>query len=308
MPSQIEQRVFHGIPAIYLQTASGAEATVSLLGGQVLSWIPRGGKERLYLSEQAVFDGSRSIRGGVPVCFPQFSGLGDLPKHGFLRTVLWQLTDQRVDKDFVWASLTVSDTEASRAIWPFAFTAELTVGIEAEHLTVELEITNTGTQSFDFTAALHSYLRVSEAEAISIKGLYGLEYRDAAKGDRIVRESAPEVVVEDELDRVYHQAKRPVLLDDGQRRLGIEQTGFPDVVVWNPWEHLCRQLPDMPDADFRRMICIEAAVAQHPMTLPAGESWWGRQMFSDNPEPVASLTGMLDDLEDQLGDAAEVAQ
>lgn len=305
MASQIEQIVFHGIPAIRLQTASGAQATVSLLGGQVLSWIPPAGKERLYLSEQAVFDGSRSIRGGVPVCFPQFSGLGDLPKHGLLRTVNWQLSDQRVHDDFVWVSLTVSDSDASRVLWPHAFTAELTVGIEAEHLTLELEITNTGAQSFDFTGALHSYLRVSEAEALSIKGLYGLEYRDAANGNRLERESAPEVVVEGELDRVYHQSKRPLLLDDGQRRLGIEQMGFPDVVVWNPWEHLCRELPDMPNADFRRMICIEAAVAQKPITLPAGESWWGRQMFSDNPEPPASLTGMLDELDVDDDETAE---
>lgn len=308
MPSQIEQITFNGIPAIRLQTAGGAEATVSLLGGQVLSWIPPAGKERLYLSEQAVFDGSRSIRGGVPVCFPQFSALGDLPKHGLLRTVWWQLADQRVHDDFVWASFTVSDTDQSRAIWPFSFQVELTVGIEAGHLTLELDVANTGSESFQFTGALHSYLRVSEAEALSLKGLYGLEYRDAANGHQIVRESAPELVVEGEIDRVYHQAKRPLLLDDGQRRLGIEQTGFPDVVVWNPWEHVCHELPDMPDADFRRMLCIEAAIAQHPVTVLAGEIWWGRQLFSDNPDPLTTLAGMLDDLDDHDAENAEDEQ
>lgn len=285
--SSIETLDFHGTPALRLRTARGAEATISLLGGQVLSWIPAGGRERFYVSEQACFDGSRAIRGGVPVCFPQFSGLGDLPKHGLVRTLAWQPTEQKVTQDYVWASLEITDTPATRAVWPYAFRAELTVGIEGDHLGIELEVENTGTEPFSFTGALHSYLRVSEAEALALTGLYGYEYRDAANGDRIIRESAPALYVEMEVDRVYHEVKRPILLDDGRDSVAIQQEGFPDVVVWNPWEEKCRDLPDMLDSDFRRMICVEAAAARVPITLPAGESWWGRQAFTDNPAPLS---------------------
>ena len=38
-----------------------------------------------------------------------------------------------------------------------------------------------------------------------------------------------------------------------------------------------RPVPDLPDDGFRRMLCIEAAVARQPARLPAGGSWWGRQ-------------------------------
>ena len=78
MPATIEPIEFHGQPALRLATASGARAVVALHGAQVLSWAPPGGEERLYLSPKAVFDGHSAVRGGIPVCFPQFADLGPL--------------------------------------------------------------------------------------------------------------------------------------------------------------------------------------------------------------------------------------
>ena len=83
MAATIEHIDFHGRPALRLRTKAGAAAVVSLHGAQVLSWTPPGGADRLYLSPQAVFDGRTAIRGGIPLCFPQFADLGSLPQHGF---------------------------------------------------------------------------------------------------------------------------------------------------------------------------------------------------------------------------------
>jgi glucose-6-phosphate 1-epimerase len=33
----------------------------------------------------------------------------------------------------------------------------------------------------------------------------------------------------------------------------------------------------MPDDDYLRMLCIEAAVIDKPVSLQAGETWTGRQ-------------------------------
>jgi glucose-6-phosphate 1-epimerase len=283
MSSSIETIDFHGIPAIRLQTSTGAQATVSLMGAQVLSWIPVGGKERLFLSSQAVFDGTRSIRGGIPVCFPQFSGLGDLPKHGFLRTRQWRLVNQQTDKDFALISLEICDDPETQALWPFAFRAEISVGIDRDRLDIELEVENTGSTPFAFTGALHSYLSVDEVEQSTLSGLYGLSYRDAADGNQVMRDTAPELLVEAEVDRVYHQSARPLFLEDGFGGLGIQHEGFPDTVVWNPWEEKCATLPDMNKQDFRHMICVEAAIAQAPQALASGEIWWGRQSLLTNP-------------------------
>ena len=78
-------------------------------------------------------------------------------------------------------------------------------------------------------------------------------------------------------DRIYSGVQRPLLLREPQQSLGINIEGFPDVVVWNPWEHKCAALPDMAASDFRRMLCVEAAQARRPQELEAGERWHGRQ-------------------------------
>lgn len=273
----IENIEFHGIPSWRLNGPRGSSAVISSLGGQVLSWQTPDGRERLYLSEKAVFDGSVAIRGGVPVCFPQFSSLGELPKHGFVRCRKWSLLTERCGDDYALVTLETSDDAATRALWPHAFRAELTLMIEADRIDLELCIVNTGGEPFSFTGALHSYLRLIQVEDAALEGLYGYEYRDAAHGNVIVRDSGTEVVVDGPIDRVYHDVRRPQLLKAGNHSLGIQAQGFPDVVVWNPWVEGCAALADMPADGWRKMLCVEAAVARQPVSLPAGEEWYGRQ-------------------------------
>ncbi|MBT0961415.1 D-hexose-6-phosphate mutarotase [Denitromonas iodatirespirans] len=276
MKSLITQTTFHGLPAIQVRTADGAEATVSLFGGQVLHWQPAGGRPWLYLSEQSAFDGKHAIRGGVPVCFPQFAAQGDLPRHGLVRTRPWRLIDQReVDKQ-VMLTLGIDSDDDTLALWPHLFALELTINIGGARLDMELEITNTGPDAFGFSAALHTYLRVGEVEMAELHGLKGLRYADACDGGTIKTDPMDMLRVDDPVDRIYADARRPLLLDDSGRHLQIEKENFPDVVVWNPWEAGAAALADLPDRDFRRMLCVEAA-ATAPIMLAADAQWWGRQ-------------------------------
>ncbi|APR05465.1 D-hexose-6-phosphate mutarotase [Thauera chlorobenzoica] len=277
MPSLIEHIDFHGQPALHLVTAAGARAIVSLHGAQVLSWIPPGGEERLYLSPLARFDGSAAIRGGVPVCFPQFAELGPLPRHGFARTISWSLTAERSGKDFALVTLTLSDSDATRALWPYPFWAELGILIEDSRLDLELEVENTGSEALEFTAALHTYLAVREVEQSRLEGLHGYTYHDQVDAGRTRRDSGDVLLIEAETDRIYHDVKRPLLLREYDRSLGVNADGFSDVVVWNPWVERSATIADLPADGFRRMLCVEAAAAHRPVRVDAGESWWGRQ-------------------------------
>lgn len=277
MKPGIEEIEFHGIPALRLIGPQGSSAVISRLGAQALSWITPDGRERLYLSPQAVFDGSVAIRGGVPVCFPQFSDRGELPKHGFVRTREWQLSARRSGDDYALVTLETSDDETTRALWPHAFRLELTLMIEADRIDLELCVVNTGALEFEFTAALHTYLRTIQVEDVALEGLHGHDYRDAANGDKVVRETGTELLVEAETDRVYRQVRRPQLLRAGNLSLGIQQQGFPDVVVWNPWVEKCASLTDMPADGWRHMLCVEAAAADTAQQLAAGDEWYGRQ-------------------------------
>ena len=52
----------------------GATATVARHGGHVVSWRTADGLERLFVSDRATIAAGAAIRGGIPVCFPQFAG------------------------------------------------------------------------------------------------------------------------------------------------------------------------------------------------------------------------------------------
>ncbi len=273
----IETIEFKGLEALRLHGPRGSSAVISRLGGQVLSWITPDGRERLFLSERAVFDGSVPIRGGIPVCFPQFGGVGKLPKHGFVRTSEWSVTTQRCGDEYALATLELGDDEATRALWPHAFRAEIALMLEVDRIDVEFCVENTGPAPLSFTGALHSYLRVVQVEDAALEGLHGHDYLDAANGNRIVRDTGTHLAVDGEVDRVYYDVRRPQLLNAGNLSLAIQSQGFPDVVVWNPWVDLCAGIKDMPADGWRHMLCVEAAAVRKPVILPPGEEWYGRQ-------------------------------
>lgn len=56
---------------------SGESVEVLLFGATVLSWKDAAGDEKLWLSKDAVLDGSKGVRGGIPLVFPVGSHPGD---------------------------------------------------------------------------------------------------------------------------------------------------------------------------------------------------------------------------------------
>ncbi|WP_313160432.1 lytic murein transglycosylase, partial [Stenotrophomonas sp.] len=78
-----------------------ASAAISVFGGQLLSYVPKGGKDLLWLSPSAQ-PMPAPIRGGSPVCWPYFGRQGqgtDVPSHGFVRNVAWTLKEARREAD-----------------------------------------------------------------------------------------------------------------------------------------------------------------------------------------------------------------
>ena len=270
---QAEITTFHGLPCVRL-SCGNAQALVSLHGGQLLSWIPADGRERLFLSECAVFDSATAIRGGVPVIFPQFGERGALRKHGFARLRAWDFAGIEDDT----AVFTLAG-DGSDADWPFAFSARLRVALDASRLVVTLAITNSGDVPFAFTAALHTYLAVDDIEQVSLEGLQGCDYEDSANGGTLHRQHDYSLQFEGEVDRIYNDVVAPLQLVDGAHRLAIEQDRFGDVVVWNPGEHLCARIADLAPADWRNFACVEAGQVLAPVLLAPGERWSGRQIL-----------------------------
>jgi glucose-6-phosphate 1-epimerase len=267
--------------AVQLTAPDGATATVSLHGGQILSWLPAGAAEQLYLSPRSEFSPGKAIRGGVPVCFPQFAERGPLPKHGFARTLPWELVSQQQGKDDALAVLRLSDSDATRALWPHAFELELSLRVGGRSLDIELACENTGDAAFQFTTALHTYLRVADLDAVSVEGLSGLRYFDSVKQAEALQRMDLLLTGEKgvlDLDRIYFGVKeRPLLVAEDRRQVVVRAQGFDDAVLWNPGPERCARLADMPADGWSEMLCVEAACIGRPVELQAGESWVGRQ-------------------------------
>lgn len=271
---------FQGQPALALRAADGARAVILLHGGHLVSWQPAGGEEQLYLSPQARYGEGASIRGGVPVIFPQFNQRGPLPRHGLVRSRPWQAVESTRRGDLAIGVLKITDTLETRAIWPQPFEAELTVVVAGQQLEIELAVTNTGDTPFSFTAALHTYLRCNDALKLQLEGLQGRNFEDALAAGEIKQQWGDVLTLAGEIDRVYHGVENPLVLREMGRRLDIAATGFEDVVVWNPGASGAAALADMPDEDWQQMLCVEAARILHPVILAPGQEWTGMQALS----------------------------
>lgn len=267
---------FDGQPAVRLRAPSGAQATILLHGAHVVSWIPAGQEEQLYLSPTTKYGDGAAVRGGVPVIFPQFNQQGPLPKHGFVRNRAWQLETAEVRGEHAFAVLTLRDDAATRAIWPHAFTLELTVSVDAQRLEMELAVLNTGDSAFEFQAALHTYLGCGDVRRVQLEGLLDQNYHDAVL-DQPRQQWIDVVTIAQELDRIYWNAPRELTLREAGRRRLIQSQAFEDVVVWNPGPEKCAALPDMPDNDWLQMLCVEAAQIGERVRLGAGDEWVGMQ-------------------------------
>lgn len=270
-----------GMPLVALRAPDGAAADVYLHGAHVTSWRPApDDEERLFLSARSGFRADTAIRGGIPVIFPQFAAEGPLPRHGFARTLAWQLdgVHETAAREAA-ATFVLTDSAATRAVWSAEFRAALTVRVAGPRLVVELGVENTGASPFSFTCALHSYVRVHDVARVELVGLRGARYRDASDRARLRTDEEPVLRVTGELDRVYVDAPRALLLREPGRALGIEAREFPDVVVWNPGRKRAAALADMEPDGERAMLCVEAAQVQTPVTLATGGRWHGAQVL-----------------------------
>jgi len=258
--ARIDRVDWHGLRAWRLRGASGATALITEHGAQVLSWATADGRERLYLSPRSHYRERAAIRGGIPVIFPQFGGRGPLPKHGFARTSAWRSTLASSDGGSATVRFELRDDAATRAIWPFGFRAILELRLEAAAIELTLGVENTGEAGFDFTCALHTYLRV-----------------DPGATARIGRLEQHDLAIEGDVDRVFPNAPPALTLRDASSTLAITRAGFPDTVVWNPGPVRAAALDDMPPDDWRVMVCVEAACVERAQRLEPAQVWRGSQ-------------------------------
>ena len=153
-----------------------ASASIALQGAHLMTFQPRGHEPVIWLSKYAKFAAGKSIRGGVPVCWPWFGPHATdakLPGHGYARTVMWAVLETKALPDgATFISFSLVDTETTRAQWPHPSSVkiEMTVG---STLRAELVTHNSGKQTFTLGEALHTYFHISDVAQMTIRGLEG---------------------------------------------------------------------------------------------------------------------------------------
>ena len=279
-PSQASIRGRIGdLETIPLRHASGSSAEIAIQGAHVTSWKRASGDEMLFVSANSRFTPEQTIRGGIPVIFPQFAALGPLPGHGFLKTALWDVVDVGRDPTgAVFAVLRTQDTDATRALWPHAFRATMRVTLD-EALSTAITIENTGKEAMAFHCALHTYLRVADVRKVSIEGLESASYQDRTAKGVVRRQRRQPVTVRGEVNRIYMaRPDRLRIVDPARgRAILLDRAGFNDVVIWNPGEEKARTATGLADGEYLNMLAVEPAQIVPPVQLLPSSLWSGVQ-------------------------------
>ncbi len=244
-----------------------ATATLCLQGAHLVTWRPKDhALPVVWVSEAARFAPGKSIRGGVPVCWPWFgphATQASFPAHGFARTVPWQVTGtETTDDGATRIALVLLQNEQTRAQFAHACRLELNLTIGAT-LRAALVTTNLDTEPLTIGEALHTYFQIGDIGRVRVLGLEGCEYVDKVEGGARKRQEGP-IAFAGETDRVYVDTEARCIIEDPvlRRRILIDKSGSRSTVVWTPWQDKADKMGDLgPNDGWRRMVCVESGNA-----------------------------------------------
>jgi D-hexose-6-phosphate mutarotase len=265
-----------GFLLAHVDTAYG-KATVALQGAHVMTYQSTGHEPLIWLSKLAKCAPGKSIRGGVPVCWPWFGAHesnAQFPGHGFARTVPWQLAEAQLLPDGrVRLAFELIHSDLTREQWPWASTVHniVTVGQELE---VELATTNNDVAPFQLGQALHTYFVVGDIRRVGIAGFDGCEYIDKVGGTSRKRQAGA-VTFGGETDRIYLGTSGQCEIKDPamSRSILVTSTGSRSTVVWNPWIDKADKMGDFGPDGYLGMVCVETAnAAEDVIVLAPGET------------------------------------
>ncbi|GAB2281770.1 hypothetical protein Dimus_016338 [Dionaea muscipula] len=282
----------NGIDQAVLRNSNGASALISFYGGQVLSWKNEQGEELLFMSSKATFRPPVAVRGGIPICFPQFGSRELLEQHGFARNSVWVIDEELPTTDpnepnghafHASINLLLKPSDDVLKVWPHRFEFRVKISLADDgHLILVSRIRNPNCKPFSFAIAFRTYFLISDISEVRVEGLETLDYLDNLCEKQRFTEQGDALTFESEVDRIYLSSSDVIaIFDHGKKRtFQIRKQGLPDVAVWNPWEKKAKALADLGDEEYKRMLCVDGAAVEKPITLKPGEEWSGQVELS----------------------------
>ncbi|CCH62792.1 hypothetical protein TBLA_0I01320 [Henningerozyma blattae CBS 6284] len=281
---------------VILTHPKDANTTVTILkyGATVYSW-KMANKEQLWVSTAAKLDGSKPVRGGIPLVFPVFGKnatdehLSKLPQHGLARNSTWEFLGQvKNDPPTVQFGLGPENANPELTkLWPMDFSLILTVELGIDHLKTAIEVQNTSNSNeLKFNWLFHTYLRTEDIEDTMVTNLTGMTAYDQLLAETYV-ERHPALTFSEEFDRIYKKVpenRNIQVVRHGQPIHTLKRENLPDTVVWNPWIKKSAGMADFePKSGFKNMVCVEPGHVNDFIILPPGEKWNASQtLYKDD--------------------------
>jgi len=256
-----------------------ATAKIALQGGHVMQWQPKSASEPvLWLSSNARYIEGRSIRGGVPICWPWFGAHptdSSYCPHGFARVITWKVMNVcQLPNGTTRLLLEMPLTEVAKKqlSYPFQLTLQITIG---NYMRLEMTTKNLANHPFMIGEAFHTYLNVSDVKNTHITGLENLVYSDKVEAYvRNVQHGA--LKFDGEFDRVYLNSREDCLIRDSgfDRAIRVAKSGSNTTVIWSPGAEKVAQMTDMgAPNEWRKTLCVESANAmENSVTIFPSES------------------------------------
>ncbi|MFA6508248.1 MAG: D-hexose-6-phosphate mutarotase, partial [Treponemataceae bacterium] len=250
-----------GLPMVKV-TNQFADAEIYLHGAHVTRFDPKGEKPMIWTSPTSPFADGKSVRGGIPVCFPWFGPhktVKDFPVHGFVRFRSCELLETaQLSDGRTRAVFGLKANDATRAFWAHDFSLEMTVTI-GKSLELALSVTNTSKEAFTYEDCFHTYFAVGDTAKATVTGLDGVGFLNRGKGDARTVQSG-DLTPAGETTHIYtlSPAKSAILDSVNKRKIVAEQCGLANTVVWNPWEASAAKNPEMAGM-WNQFLCVEAA-------------------------------------------------
>ncbi|WP_354682034.1 aldose epimerase [Cupriavidus necator] len=170
---------FQGQPLVRVGTADSFLLLAPQYGGRLVRWVHRG-QDILYWPEGADWSRPAKVRGGNPLLFP-FIGrhfvdgqpgqwrdphgmVHTLAQHGFARDLPFDVS--AIDAQAA-ITMTLRDSEATHAGYPYAFVFDAAYALLPDGLEVTLCTTNTGDQRLPCYPGHHFYFTLPHAQRAS---------------------------------------------------------------------------------------------------------------------------------------------
>jgi len=264
-----------GYPGYQIETPL-CTATLALHGAHLTHWQPRHTPHPvIYTSPSAIYREGKAIRGGIPLCWPWFNAHPTHPElhpsHGIARKQFWKFESAMRIRDNIEIVLTLEASEESKAHVPFPFELKARF-LFSDNLTVRLETTNLSNEPTPVGGAVHSYFAVSSIDEIELEGLQNTPYFDTTVSPHLnTSQSQPELIITDEIDRIYYGTANPITLQDPawKREIVISKENSLSTVIWNPWTEKAATLDDLPDHAYKDFVCIESCNAKQDTRIIA---------------------------------------